>query len=956
MGSSTLYLYSLYRSGELAAWLSEPERQQLTKLVVLCEDGNYYYLNGCFLSKHYQPPFELEVIADEIGKEQFPLVSGTYLQRYAEPVGWRDFWTYLDIATPDAADLLRKKLLPAGVNVVAWTAAKHEAVLGLALTAFVSGKGQNLPLAELPKLKARTVGGTASLPDCTLPLTYNPKLALLALLPIAATPAGTLAPDYFATGNADAVANFFQTAGCKIWDEPAAIDYACRQVVATALGLAASVAAVRQLYAWEHGKQLTTAHKGVLAELRLYQADGSLQPAAATFFSISYGPEHDLAHLSGGQQQQLLSPAYLPADLTKAELTTWRLFFESLGVVGKFSVWSYENISRANAASKFPEYIAWADANPAICPPPYSRFPAQQSLRTFIIVPNLHLVTSTAIANLVADALRASEAGLQSKPPSVYHTSHDNSSWPAGSLLCAFPVVPCTGTPSLRPASEVYSKLLAAVPAGAPVATVSYGSLEFEQRLGLKTQLSADAALELLAQVSAGSAAGQAFTEQAKAEFAKTLAQVLPWLTDKTKIPATWRAKLLLPAANGTWVGGSQAHLVTRQSLRLKTSGTVLSDLSPSVSGEKYQQFATALGIALLADKDFKLAAITPANISVQTTDVLLRLQQHQLFALLCDYAGLPIAQAATWKQEVAKLTFLQVPALQRECLTIPGYRIESAELQHIEDTRFYFVGYLWSACHWQALATFLDKQLDLPVPTHVVIRLLETSSVAAQAAVFTQARLPVPALLQPPIVPLIPAPAPGIKARHEQAAPTDQDEPYEPADVADTQADPTERFVADVPAQQVRAQATAAGSYPSARFTQKVPPAYAELPNADDRLVVGRWCEEYIYEYFIERPAIFSAVNWVNQYEESGRPYDFTVVQNGVTRYIEVKGTPSSQKNIVYLSAAEWQCMFAHKENYSLFRVYHAGKESATYQEIINPSAKILAGELWLTSIELQV
>jgi hypothetical protein len=96
----------------------------------------------------------------------------------------------------------------------------------------------------------------------------------------------------------------------------------------------------------------------------------------------------------------------------------------------------------------------------------------------------------------------------------------------------------------------------------------------------------------------------------------------------------------------------------------------------------------------------------------VQTADVLQRLRQHRLFALLCDYAGLPIAQAATWQQAVAKLTFLHVPALQRECLPIPGYRIKSAQLQHIENTRFYFVGYLWSACHWQALATFLAKQL----------------------------------------------------------------------------------------------------------------------------------------------------------------------------------------------------------------------------------------------------
>lgn len=103
----------------------------------------------------------------------------------------------------------------------------------------------------------------------------------------------------------------------------------------------------------------------------------------------------------------------------------------------------------------------------------------------------------------------------------------------------------------------------------------------------------------------------------------------------------------------------------------------------------------------------------------------------------------------------------------------------------------------------------------------------------------------------------------------------------------------------------------------------------YQIIENSKVRTDIGRWSEEYIYEYFKSNPVVFTSVNWLNEEGESNQPYDFEVVENGVERLIEVKGTPSLDKNLIYLSKKEWQVMIETGKAYSIFRVYGAGSES---------------------------
>nr|GFD56467.1 hypothetical protein [Tanacetum cinerariifolium] len=86
-------------------------------LDVLCDDGNYYKVANAYLSCYYAPTFELEALAGDLGKAQFPLVAETYIApAFDEPTDWREFWRFCGIRTPDATELLNTKLLPPSVQ------------------------------------------------------------------------------------------------------------------------------------------------------------------------------------------------------------------------------------------------------------------------------------------------------------------------------------------------------------------------------------------------------------------------------------------------------------------------------------------------------------------------------------------------------------------------------------------------------------------------------------------------------------------------------------------------------------------------------------------------------------------------------------------------------------------------------------------------------------------------
>lgn len=120
------------------------------------------------------------------------------------------------------------------------------------------------------------------------------------------------------------------------------------------------------------------------------------------------------------------------------------------------------------------------------------------------------------------------------------------------------------------------------------------------------------------------------------------------------------------------------------------------------------------------------------------------------------------------------------------------------------------------------------------------------------------------------------------------------------------------------------------------------VPQVYTKIEDEQVKVDIGRWSEEYVYNYLKENKETFTEIIWHNESGESFLPYDFSVIENGVSKCIEVKGTPSLNKEVIYLPASEWQQMFKHGSNYSIFRVFGAGTPHNRLERKDNMRAEI--------------
>ena len=131
---------------------------------------------------------------------------------------------------------------------------------------------------------------------------------------------------------------------------------------------------------------------------------------------------------------------------------------------------------------------------------------------------------------------------------------------------------------------------------------------------------------------------------------------------------------------------------------------------------------------------------------------------------------------------------------------------------------------------------------------------------------------------------------------------------------------------------------------------------SYSQIESDEDRTAIGRWCEVYVNRLLTNEPGRFTQVEWANATGESGKPYDFKVVEHGVEKYIEVKGTPSVDKAEFYFSTSEWRVLFEQQERYSVYRVFEAGKPTARLAVIEYPSAELVKGKLLPTRITLKL
>ncbi|KAF4137712.1 hypothetical protein GN958_ATG13113 [Phytophthora infestans] len=97
-----------------------------------------------------------------------------------------------------------------------------------------------------------------------------------------------------------------------------------------------------------------------------------------------------------------------------------------------------------------------------------------------------------------------------------------------------------------------------------------------------------------------------------------------------------------------------------------------------------------------------------------------------------------------------------------------------------------------------------------------------------------------------------------------------------------------------------------------------------------EEREAIGRWGEEYVFNQLTQQHAERESnmtVEWVNQQQESGLPYDLTLSSAGkVVEYIEVKSTRTMEKGVFEISMNELDQAAIHGSTYSIYRVFNAG------------------------------
>ena len=109
----------------------------------------------------------------------------------------------------------------------------------------------------------------------------------------------------------------------------------------------------------------------------------------------------------------------------------------------------------------------------------------------------------------------------------------------------------------------------------------------------------------------------------------------------------------------------------------------------------------------------------------------------------------------------------------------------------------------------------------------------------------------------------------------------------------------------------------------------------YTKLKNEAVKIDIGRWSEEYIFNYLKSQDK-YTSVNWLNEDKEAYLPYDFVVIEDQIEKFIEVKGTPSKDKREFYMSKNEWNFMFEKKDDYAIYRLFNAGKKEGLEIKII--------------------
>jgi hypothetical protein len=114
---------------------------------------------------------------------------------------------------------------------------------------------------------------------------------------------------------------------------------------------------------------------------------------------------------------------------------------------------------------------------------------------------------------------------------------------------------------------------------------------------------------------------------------------------------------------------------------------------------------------------------------------------------------------------------------------------------------------------------------------------------------------------------------------------------------------------------------------------------------NEDEELnkLIGYECEKFHSNYLKSK---WKQTNWLNEVKEESKPYDFEIVYDNKTVYVECKGTITNT-NEFFLTLKEWKFYLQNRDNYRLYFIYDIKTAEPKFIRIQDLLTSMEKGEL---------
>jgi len=693
-------------------------------------------------------------------------------------------------------------------------------------------------------------------------------------------------------------------------------------------------------------KMLSEADYEALKSLKVLTVNGLRLPGQV-YLSDFYGPEKSLS--------AVIPNADFLLDIypeTVEEVSEWKMFFIKIAVREAISIEiKKERFERLAFEKNHPEskaYFEWLEENlyyPKVYHP-YSQY-GQHSIQNFTAIDFRQHLTSSEFSKFFWSKMLNGWEDFSAKcSQTFYYYKGGNEKVPSfvQYYIRNFKSIPCTDGHCYK-AAEIFSPVLKnIVGTFYPVADLP-ASITKEQAdfFAFKRSISISECLELLDYLS-----GQPISPEIQKQIFAIYEQLISLTSERSATLnatiAQWRKTARLLTTNKTFQPITDLYSFSVIGAEAPPTSDRFIKIPPKISFDEVEALCDLLQIDMITSKKLKF-------VSQDVQDELglpkAILERSKFLALIYSHiSGESFADVLSRLRRTISVTrFFSADLLSLVYETEAGEIIVDSPIESWSDTsNLYFKGRWNSAITLYNLSSTICSLLnfkDMEREFHVIMQSTEQDIYEW----LQQKGYRVNEFLEIDSQPEI------FDEQTDEIQDVIDSDPFEGIDIEFEETFEEKVKVEDIDFSNITPEFKVY-SNPVAASTKE----YTQLTSKKVMVDVGRWSENFIHEYFKENAGTFTEINWLNKDTESYLPYDFEVTENGVKRLVEVKGTSSYTKEIVYMSPNEWKTLFEQGPNYTLFRVFGAGTEDFRFERTDNLRDSIEAGLIMPSPIQLMI